>query len=268
MTSGELAALKHRRLLRTSQERIRSRHKLKGIRYPNAQRLAYVRALNGMIARLEVLLNADLGMRSDSIFDGWTRRIGQLREEFERIFSGPRVTWLLTDLAKQIEFGTERDFQQQIAPILGISAFSTSSAERLRELFVHDNTRLIRSLPTGLVDGVEAAVIRATRNGTAVRDLSRELLEKLALTKQRAQLIARDQVSKYSGELTRHHQASAGITKYRWETSRDKRVRPEHRALDGRVFSWDAPPISAKNGGRYHPRQGFNCRCDAIPVIE
>jgi hypothetical protein len=39
---------------------------------------------------------------------------------------------------------------------------------------------------------------------------SSEFRDKLALTKRRAQLIARDQVSKYSGELTRHNQTSAG----------------------------------------------------------
>jgi SPP1 gp7 family putative phage head morphogenesis protein len=267
VTPDELASLKHRRLLMTSKERIKSRHKLKGIRYPSAQRLAYLRALDSLLAALESELQEHFGLRTDAIHDNWFRRFGELRAKLDLIFSGPRVTWLLTDLAKQIESNTERGFQAQMATVLGVTAFTVSRSERLRELFIHDNTRLIKSLPSELVDKIEAAVIRATRQGSTVRVLEKELREKLALTKQRAQLIARDQVSKYSGELTRHHQAAAGINKYRWETSRDERVRPEHRKLDGQVFSWDKPPVSAKNGGRYHPRAGFNCRCDAIPVI-
>lgn len=267
MTADELAALKHRRLLLTSKERIKSRNKLKGIAYPSSERLVYLHSLNDMFAELEREVRTQLGLRNDTIGDNWFRRYGVLREKLDAIFAGPRVTWLLTDLAKRIETQTMRGFQAQMAPVIGVTAFTVARSERLRELFIHDNTRLIKSLPSELVDKIEAAVIRATRNGTPVRALEKEIHEKLALTKQRAQLIARDQVSKYSGELTRHHQAAAGIDKYRWETSRDERVRPEHRKLDGQIFSWDKPPVSARNGRRYHPRAGFNCRCDAIPVI-
>jgi SPP1 gp7 family putative phage head morphogenesis protein len=274
VTADDLAALKHRRLLMASEKRIRASRKVKGIGFPSAQRLVYLRALNSMLAKLEEELAPALSQliqefpsRMDSIASRLARRLAALREKVETYFTGPKVAWVLSDMAKQIESSTGRAFQEQVASTLGVVAIPTQSADQLRGLFVHENTRLIRSLPRDLVDQIEATVIRALRQGSTVRQLEREFRDKLALTKRRAQLIARDQVSKYSGELTRHNQTSAGIEKYRWETSRDERVRAEHRQLDGQVFSWDKPPVSARNGGRYHPRQGFNCRCDAIPVI-
>jgi uncharacterized protein with gpF-like domain len=113
-----------------------------------------------------------------------------------------------------------------MAPILGVVAFATPSPDKLRSLFVQENVKFIRSLPTTFIDQVEQLVTQALRQGTPVKQLERSIKERLAITKQRAQLIARDQVSKYSGDLTRHNQAAAGITHYRWETSLDERVRP------------------------------------------
>lgn len=269
MTEDELAVLKHRRLLMTSEKRIRATRKIKGVGFPSAQRLAYLRALNVMLAQLEAdlapaisQLLQEFPIRTDSIASRLSQRLAALREKVEIYFTGPKVAWVLSDLAKQIESSSSRAFQEQVGAGLGIA-----SSDQLRALFVHENTRLIRSLPHDLVDQIEVLVIRALRQGSSVRQLEREFREKLVLTKRRAQLIARDQVGKYSGDLTRHNQSSAGIEKYRWETSRDERVRSEHRVLDGQIFSWDKPPISTKNGARYHPRQGFNCRCDAIPII-
>ncbi len=49
--------------------------------------------------------------------------------------------------------------------------------------------------------------------------------------------------------------------RYVWRTAGDHKVRPEHAANNGRVFSWDAPPPTG------HPGDGFNCRCRAEPYV-
>jgi SPP1 gp7 family putative phage head morphogenesis protein len=79
------------------------------------------------------------------------------------------------------------------------------------------------------------------------------------ISKRRAQLIARNAPLQYSGALTKHHQISAGITQYRWQTSHDERVRQSHKNREGKVYSWDDPGP--------HPRSEVNCRCDAVPVM-
>jgi SPP1 gp7 family putative phage head morphogenesis protein len=79
------------------------------------------------------------------------------------------------------------------------------------------------------------------------------------MSKRRAQLIARNATLQYSGARTRHHQTSAGIKKYRWQTSQDERVRNSHRDRNNKVYSWDGPGP--------HPRSEVNCRCDVVPVL-
>jgi hypothetical protein len=46
---------------------------------------------------------------------------------------------------------------------------------------------------------------------------------------------------------------------YIWRTRNDGKVRSSHADREGRVFSWDGPPV----GG--HPGEDYNCRCTAEP---
>lgn len=244
---------------------------MKGIRYPAGQRLAYVRLLNGLIDQIDDRINKILLPRirvtQDSI-ENWPQLSKQLQEKLESLLSSVQIAWILTDIAKKIESITQEDFQKQLAPVLGVAALAIPTADELRKLFVQQNMKLIKSLSQNHVDQVEQIVMSGLHRGSSARDLEHSIKNQLGITKQRAQLIARDQVSKYSGDLTKHNQTYAGITHYKWETSRDERVRPEHRALDGKIFAWNSPPVSSKSGERFHPRQGYRCRCDAIPVVD
>ncbi len=50
--------------------------------------------------------------------------------------------------------------------------------------------------------------------------------------------------------------------KYIWRTQGDDKVRPDHAALNGQIFSWDNPPPVG------HPGHDYNCRCMAEPYLE
>lgn len=98
--------------------------------------------------------------------------------------------------------------------------------------------------------------------GLHVKDLTDKLVERGNVSQSRAELIARDQTLKLNGNITQIRQQAAGITSYTWSTSNDERVRDEHRALEGQVFTWGNPPSVGA------PGEDFQCRCIAVPIIE
>lgn len=98
--------------------------------------------------------------------------------------------------------------------------------------------------------------------GLHVKDLTDKLVERGNVSQSRAELIARDQTLKLNGNITQIRQQAAGITSYTWSTSNDERVREEHRALEGQVFTWGNPPSVGA------PGEDFQCRCIAVPIIE
>lgn len=79
---------------------------------------------------------------------------------------------------------------------------------------------------------------------------------------EKLQSVDDDLERRMNSKLDEFRQQAIGITKYRWSTQGDDKVRGSHAARNGQIFSWDNPPA----GG--HPGSDFGCRCVAIPVIE
>jgi SPP1 gp7 family putative phage head morphogenesis protein len=119
---------------------------------------------------------------------------------------------------------------------------------------------------SSMLTDISRVVEQAHAEGARVEVLAADLAERFDVSVKRAELIARDQTLKLNGQINRHRQKAAGVTHYRWSTSRDARVRDTHRELQGTIQSWDAPPDVG--GGRHeHPGGDFQCRCVAIPSI-
>lgn len=158
-----------------------------------------------------------------------------------------------------------QDLRRQIRSMISLDAFpQAGTAERVQaDTYLRQNVKLIESLTGRYVSQVEDMVRRGVQEGDRAQVIEDKVLSRWDVTRSRAKLIARDQVAKLRGNLTRIRQTSLGIDKYRWRTSRDERVRETHRAKEGKVYSWDKPPSDTG-----HPGQDYQCRCTAEPVIE
>jgi SPP1 gp7 family putative phage head morphogenesis protein len=125
-----------------------------------------------------------------------------------------------------------------------------------------ENVALIKSIPQQLFSNVEQMVGSAVLSGQRVEALALDIVNRFTVAENRALLIARDQVGKWFGSLSRYRQLDAGVTEYRWSTSLDERVRRSHREREGKVYTWrDGPP------GGSHPGHEVQCRCQAIGII-
>lgn len=70
-------------------------------------------------------------------------------------------------------------------------------------------------------------------------------------------LFARDQMQRFNKACTLSTFQNAGVTKVKWVTANDGRVRKSHRELNGKIFDVrDLPPEV----------DDYNCRCGLIPV--
>lgn len=74
---------------------------------------------------------------------------------------------------------------------------------------------------------------------------------------QMSRLFARDQMQRFNKALTLSTFTNAGVTKVKWVTSHDARVRDTHKALDGQVFDIKNLPPEVDD---------YNCRCGLVPV--
>lgn len=119
----------------------------------------------------------------------------------------------------------------------------------------------ITSLPLEAAQRVEQLSIKMLTDSSRTKSLVSEIMRTGHVTKSRANLIARTEVSRTSSLLTEVRAKHVGSTHYIWRTMKDADVRESHRHLDGQVFSWDDPPVTGTNGERSAPGAIYNCRC-------
>lgn len=138
---------------------------------------------------------------------------------------------------------------------------------------VRSNVELISAKYRDYLDDIESVVRSGALSGQSFRSMRDAIVERTGVHESKAKFWARDQVSKFFGDVTRERQVNAGIPGYIWRTMRDARVRDSHGALEGTYHRWNNPPKAYRQskGGmalvRVHPGQDFNCRCFAEPAL-
>ena len=140
--------------------------------------------------------------------------------------------------------------------------------DSLRALWVAENLDLIKSVDQQTMQRIKQVLQEKIVGNVNRRELAKDLAEEIekitGLEKNRAMLIARDQIGKLNSRLTQYRQEHAGIEEYKWSTSHDRRVRPAHRQYDGQIYTWG----SERPAPEGPPGTPIRCRCTAIPVIE
>lgn len=160
-----------------------------------------------------------------------------------------------------------KGFMAAARKALGIDLAAVVRDEDLEDYLraaVDRNVSLITNFGDDLLKRIEQTVYDNSIAGNTVATLRSKLKEQFGISDRRAQLIARDQVGKFTGDLNRIRQTQAGVTSYTWLTSHDERVRERHRKIDGKEYKW-GEPTGAEDG--LPPGQPIRCRCVARGVV-
>lgn len=125
---------------------------------------------------------------------------------------------------------------------------------------------LIKSLPIEAAERVHKLTTEGMSEGRRTSAIAADILASGEVTRSRADLIARTEVSRTATELTKARAEHIGSTHFIWRCVHDGSTRPSHRALDGKTFRWDQPP-ECDRGHHALPGGIWNCRCYPEPVI-
>jgi len=236
----------------------------------------YARALVRLARVIEVEIRSKLfpelpelqrlrGIVLDAGVDAWSDRLSQIIDSVNTGLDGSFETGEETvrRMANETAKWNGAQWQKSIRSALGVQVISANSwLQPELDQCVKRNSELITSLRGKAIPEIADLAMDGIKTGRRVEAIQDAIIVKFNATKSRAELIARDQVSKLNGDLTRLRQTEIGLSRYTWRTSLDERVRASHRANEGQVFSWNAPP-----SGTGHPEQDFQCRCTAEPIF-
>lgn len=245
-------------------------------RYPLGDEQDYLRALRtqaeAAILSVErhVIPVLDLVLRQDDLRntpegdEGWFE---SLRRAFMDALGAAAVAdgkarGLAALVAQRVEKYNKEQFHRLLRRAYGVDVFKAEPGlARVLRPWEAENIGLIKSIPEQYLDTLHGRVVAAVRKGTSLREMTRQIRDTYHLPRNRAELIARDQIGKLNGDLTRYRQTNIGVEEYDWHGVMDEREREEHVAREGKRFRWDTPPPDG------HPGHAIRCRCWGSPVL-
>lgn len=262
------------------------------IAYPILQEREYVELLGEFFANIKIELERVLGHTVDrAVAEAGVVKADSWADDIAKMIAGiklttsvkyiPKLKQAVAYIGMQTSEKNAKENRDAVEKVTGLNVYSREAWLGSHiESFVNENMQLISDLSDRALGRVQTVLQTGIRRGESYATMSKRLLSEAKIdkgifreAKTRARLIARDQIGKLNGELSEKRQKSIGMTRYRWRTALDERVRgredglypnavPSHWAREGKVFSWDKPP----EGG--HPGEAIQCRCYAEPVFE
>lgn len=128
-----------------------------------------------------------------------------------------------------------------------------------------EQVTLIKSLPIEAARRVHDLTMEGLLNSTRASAIAQQIMASGEVTKNRATLIARTEVSRTASALTQSRAQYVGSEGYVWETAEDADVRPSHREMQGKFVRWDSPPTL--DGMTGHAGCFPRCRCWSRVVV-
>lgn len=149
-----------------------------------------------------------------------------------------------------------------------VPEFNEANREFLKQNYIENVEYSVKNFTEKQVDKLREMVeynayYGYSKNNNLIDRIQREF----DITRNRAKFIANQETSLLTAKLNEMRLKEVGITHYKWSSSHDERVRDTHKDLDGKIFSFDDPPIVNKKGDRKNPGEDFGCRCRAIGVV-
>ncbi len=111
-------------------------------------------------------------------------------------------------------------------------------------------------------------VAKNVTEGFRAEKMVEDIQQQQGVSYRKAKFLARQETSLMVSKYRQIRYQDIGLNKYQWSTSHDGRVRHDHRELQGKIFSYDNPPVTDRHTmARNNPGEDYNCRCVAIPVL-
>lgn len=168
-------------------------------------------------------------------------------------------------------------FRENVKAIAVPPNLTPERAKRISEEYTEDMKRYIQEWTEKEIKELREKIQQSAFTGaryegvvSPIEDMLKTVDASYGVCKRKAKFLARQETNLLLTKYKEVRYEEVGVRYYRWQCvvgSPNHPVRPMHKDLNGKIFTWDNPPVTSEDGSRNNPGQDFNCRCVAIPLV-
>lgn len=174
----------------------------------------------------------------------------------------------LTFGATDILYKINDDIQEDYAHIGLLPEIPGKMAKKLEQDYTKNQQLNIKNWSKEQTERLRNMIQENVLDGHNRRNMIDRIESEYEVSRNKAKFLARQETSLFMSKFRRERFLGAGVRKYRWSSSHDKRVRHLHEDLNGKIFFFGSPPVSGPKGEREEPGEPFGCRCSAVPLLD
>lgn len=245
--------------------------------YPEAAERDYYRLLRALVRELKKATEEHLSqIKSELRQDSTDDIIASIIAAFDKGGAKEEVIREIYRIMASVDSTTKANIRKAFKATMQVDVYVDDSEllSTVQKEWYNQQSKLVNSIVSTYTDKLQTIVSNAVQRGSLYKDVQQEIKKLYNTTDTRAKFIAVNEVGNLNAITTKVRQQEAGISAYRWSTSKDERVRKSHEANEGKLFFWNSSRAGKINGmdvlpsPAFHPGMDYRCRCVAIPVID
>ena len=171
---------------------------------------------------------------------------------------------MLSDLQKRVNKNFEQKKIEVIEPKL-----DDKMARVIKENYIENMNFYIKKHNQEETAKLREVIGQMVLEGKSQKTITEYIINNFEQDARHAKFLARNEAGIVTTEYLKERYINEGYNKFKWITNLDGRERPLHKELNGKIFSFDDPPIiDERTGQRGLPKETYNCRCTFVPVID
>jgi SPP1 gp7 family putative phage head morphogenesis protein len=176
-----------------------------------------------------------------------------------------------TELFDKTIYRVNGDVEETVRGLTVLPQLTEDARKKIAEAY-NDNMKLyIKEWAEKEIKELRAKVQSRVYAGGRHESMVKMIQKSYGVGQNKAKFLARQETSILMAKFKEARYTDLGIQEYEWNTvvgSAKHPVRPMHKALKGKIFRWDNPPIVNEKGERKNPGEDYGCRCFARPIVK
>lgn len=220
----------------------------------------YRKELNNLPVNLQVAI-AQTKSSYEKMASSMISAIDNLKPDYDKISFISDYNFALADI--------DKSFTKTVSEVIGVQVEVTPAQRQLIATRYSENMELyIKDFVKEQIPILRESVEQAVFSGIRAKSLQDSIIERYGVSESKAKFLAKQEISLLTSKYKQAKYEEAGVRKYKWSIS-NVRTRPDHKALNGKVYSFDDPPITNRDKGtKNNPGEDFGCNCVAIPIVD
>lgn len=192
-----------------------------------------------------------------------TYQLGRLGDLEKKLIFDEAVNQIMLDLQKRVYANAKKQKIELITPKL-----TEFRQNEIAKRYTENLDFWIKNWTSENIIKMREVVGQMSIEGKSRKDIENYIVKEFGIAQRHAKFLARNESAIATTSYLQAKYKDEGFTNFKWVTNLDGRERPLHKELNGKIFSFDNPPIiDERTGQRGLPAETYNCRCLMSPVI-